>query len=114
MKIEDMGESSRIIISIIATNLLLSMIAMFAYPGQWLLCLAFPWAVFLLSFVGYIPFAGFLVFYWLYKEVLIKMIWTLEPSWFTSLMFFIYLSVSIIRTLQWSAKLSGQVRDKEG
>lgn len=114
MKLENMEESRRISISIIAINLLLSMIALFAYPGQWILCLAFPWAVFLISFVGYIPFAGFLVFYWLYREVLIKMIWTLEPSWFTSMMFFLYFSVSLIRTLQWSAKLSGQVGDNEG
>lgn len=109
--LQKLGNRTRYIISIVAINLLLSCIGLFAYPGEWFYCFIFPWLMYGLAFIGYIPFAGFPLFYWLYRSVLLDQIWIFGTSWFTSALFWLYLALCVLRTLQSTARLAG---NKEG
>lgn len=109
----------RRVLSIIGINLLMSVLLLFKYESSYLACLVLPWAVYLLSFIGHIPFAGFGLFYWGYKIAIMQSIWItyfgLAPSIYTSVMFWIFLVLSALYTLQSTARTSADVvkaRDK--
>ena len=97
------------IVQHIAINLLVSGILLFGYPGKFLECLSLPWLVYVMSYIGYIPFAGPVVFYWAYKIVAMEMLWTtsigLQPSLYTSVLFWLWIVIVILRTLESTARM---------
>ena len=103
----------RRILSIAGVNLLMTVLLLFGYEGQYLACLVFPWAIYGLSFIGYIPFAGFGLYFWGYRLAIMDIIWTgffgLSPSMFTSIPFWIFFILTVLLTLQSSAKVSADV-----
>ncbi len=113
--IDDFHKNNRYrrILSIVGVNLLMTVLLLFGYQGQYLACLVFPWAIYGLSFIGYIPFAGFGLYFWGYRLAIMEILWTgyfgLSPSIFTSVPFWIFFGLTVLLTLQSSARVSASV-----
>ena len=106
-----LSDTGKKAIAIVCINLLFGLLGLFFYPTEAVrYVLLLPWLVYVLSMIGYVPFAGFLAYYWIYESVLMQMFWYdycgLTPTSYTRLLWFIFQAYSLLLTLRSTGALT--------
>ncbi len=110
--IEGLSSRRRRTIGLVLIQLFFGLIGLFFYPLKSIVAvLLLPYVAFALAHIGHVPFAGFLLYYWIYEYVVLQIWWYdymgLSPTLYTKFIWIVYQVQSFLFSLRSSTNLVG-------
>ena len=105
------------IVSIVGIQLLLGAVGLFFYPFEYMMyIMLLPWMAYLLALVGGIPFAGFLIYFWLWRQVVENIYlphYGLHTTVYTTGLWLIYQIYAILFTIRSTGQVLPDVPEQQ-